>query len=335
MQELFCMFFPRYSVSKSILKNVASVEYGRSVIENVTILPNWQKQLEKDALFRSIYFSWLSADLNFSKDLIKACLNGFSDKYPPEIENYIKALSFVERNSKTDDLDEEMLKRLHTMLGAKTSFFLKSGVFRNKSIEGVTNPEEILAEMVELFDWYHSLDSKDTHPLIVAGIMKAKIETIQPFETANSVIAGLVVKYCLKARGYEFSNCCTFDEYFAQSRHKQKNSLAEYIKTTDLTNWLEYFTDLVSYEVTKVGENVVLLAKDSKVARVSGGADLTDRQRLIVEYLQDFISIGNKDFSRLFPTVSEDSVLRDLKYLIKLGIVVKNGSTKSSRYRLK
>jgi len=42
----------------------------------------------------------------------------------------------------------------------------------------------------------------------------------------------------------------------------------------------------------------------------------------------------NKDFPKLFPGVSEDSILRDIKVLLNQGIVVKTGSTKSSMYEL-
>ena len=51
--------------------------------------------------------------------------------------------------------------------------------------------------------------------------------------------------------------------------------------------------------------------------------------------MQDYGVLQNKDFSRIFPDISEDTVLRDLKSLIDAGIVQKTGSTKSSRYELK
>jgi DeoR/GlpR family transcriptional regulator of sugar metabolism len=77
-----------------------------------------------------------------------------------------------------------------------------------------------------------------------------------------------------------------------------------------------------------------LLARDTKLAKATGRVKLSGRQQRIVEHLQDYGILQNKDFALIFPDVSEDSILRDLKALIAEGIVVKNGSTKSSRYEL-
>jgi len=78
----------------------------------------------------------------------------------------------------------------------------------------------------------------------------------------------------------------------------------------------------------------LLLSKDTKISQASGSANLTERQEIIVEYLQDYGKIQNKDFGIILPDVSEDSVLRDLKALMDKDIVVKKGKTKSSRYEL-
>jgi len=84
----------------------------------------------------------------------------------------------------------------------------------------------------------------------------------------------------------------------------------------------------------KKREEILLLSKDTKILQASGSAELTERQEIIVAYLQDYGKIQNKDFEIILPNVSEDSVLRDLKVLMDKGIVVKKGKTKSSRYEL-
>ena len=103
----------------------------------------------------------------------------------------------------------------------------------------------------------------------------------------------------------------------------------------DLTEWLEYFTEALASEVSTVSQNVKLLAKDTKIAKATGRTKVSTRQERIIEYMQDYGVLQNKDFSRIFPDISEDTVLRDLKSLIDAGIVQKTGSTKSSRYELK
>ena len=59
---------------------------------------------------------------------------------------------------------------------------------------------------------------------------------------------------------------------------------------------------------------------------------LTDRQLKIIEYIQKTGYLQNKAFSQLFPMVSEDTILNELKVLVQNGIIKKHGVTKGARY---
>jgi predicted HTH transcriptional regulator len=68
-----------------------------------------------------------------------------------------------------------------------------------------------------------------------------------------------------------------------------------------------------------------------------GGQQLaiSERQIKLVEFVQENGFLQNKSFFELFPMISEDTVLRELKDLIKKGIIKKEGTTKGVRYVLK
>jgi predicted HTH transcriptional regulator len=74
-----------------------------------------------------------------------------------------------------------------------------------------------------------------------------------------------------------------------------------------------------------------------KIKKTLGGQQLTlsERQIKIMEFIQENGFLQNKSFFELFPMISEDTVLRELKDLIKKGIVKKDGTTKGVRYILK
>ena len=59
---------------------------------------------------------------------------------------------------------------------------------------------------------------------------------------------------------------------------------------------------------------------------------LSERQLKIMEYIQKIGYLQNNAFSQLFPMVSEDTVLNELRILIKNGLIKKTGSTKGARY---
>ena len=76
------------------------------------------------------------------------------------------------------------------------------------------------------------------------------------------------------------------------------------------------------------------MSKDNSLKQKLGGKQLflTERQAKIVEYIQNVGYLQNQQFKELFPTVSEDTVLRDIKELVNNNLIKKVGSTKSARY---
>ncbi|MBT6401239.1 hypothetical protein HN803_05455 [candidate division WWE3 bacterium] len=327
------MYVPEYTITSEILKNIATIEYGKAIIDSQKILPHWKKQISKEAKVRTIRHSLQLEGMNFEEDKVKRAVDGVLKTVPKEIKNFLTALELVETASNTQELDETEIKELHRKLTVGILPETQQGRYRSMKLERSTNPEELLAEMVELFDWYNSLDAKETHPVITSGIMLSQMEKIKPFSSFNPSGAVLTTRVCLKMGNYHMNDYYSLEESFAVSKVAHARAL-ESIED-DLTKWLEYFTDTLAREVSNIKEKVLLLARDTKLAKASGRVNLTERQERIVEFLQDYGLLQNKAFTKLFPDVSEDSILRDLKTLIEMGVVVKRGKTKSSRYELK
>ncbi len=328
------MFVPEYSITSEILKNIATIEYGRALVENTKVLEHWGKQLEKEAIVKTIDTALTLDSFVFDQEVIKKCVDGLAKKSPLEIENFKEALEEIKQIAGTNEIDETDIKQIHKTLANKVTVQTKQGRYRSTKIENSTKPEEILAEMVELVDWYNSLDAKDTHPIIVAAIVHARIEKIRPFEDLNNSIALVFSRIALNIGGYSLKGYLSFEDFFVKNKRMHETSL-ETIEKDDFTEWVEYYTDAVAREISNLREKIALLARDTKIAKASGRVELTDRQEKLVEYLQDYGLIRNQDFEAIFPDISEDTVLRDLKVLMQKGIVVKRGKTKSSRYELK
>ena len=101
-----------------------------------------------------------------------------------------------------------------------------------------------------------------------------------------------------------------------------------------MTKWLEYFTKGLSIELSKIKEKVENISIDGHLKQKLGGKPvmLTERQIKIIEYIQKVGFLQNKAFDSLFPMVSEDTVLNELKGLISEGLIKKTGSTKGAKY---
>lgn len=329
------MYIPEYTITPNILKSISNTEYNRSIIENTNILPNFEFRLQQESKTEFIVSSYKFIGENIDQKVAKTVVDRLSNKESPKITNVLDSLDLVETLAQTQELEESDLKKLHSTLADSLIPGRQIGKYRNRKIETKTDPEEILAEISEIIDWFNSLEAIDTNPVIISGIIKGQLEMTAPFEFLNSFISSLCSRMLLYSRGYNFTRYTTIESYYNNSRRDYEQSLLSIIEEEgDFTTWLEYYTAGMDAQTATAAEKVKLLAKDTKLAKVSGRIYLTKRQEKIVEYLQDFGMLQNKQFSRLFPHISEDSVLRDLKKLIDADVVVKRGSTKSSRYEL-
>lgn len=332
------MFYPEFTITPDILKNVANIEYAKAIVDSTVVLPHWEQQLiaqtKVDFTMSNFYFE----NINCSHEQVKRVFNKFEKAATQEMINFETALDKIDATFKNAEITEEDLKYFYKVL-TQGSLLTKGQVsYRSKNLPDVIESPNILAETVELLDWLHSIEAKIAHPIIVAGIVKARLEQIVPFEYMNTSVVNLLVHMLLHATGYEFKGYLGLVTYYSKGPSEYLKNIkklrTEKDHALDYTQWLEYFTMGISMETATLQEKIKLLAKDTKIAKASGRADLTPRQETIVEYLQDYGLLKNRDFAKLFPKKSEDSILRDLKVLTDKGIVKKVGSTKSSRYEL-
>ena len=122
---------------------------------------------------------------------------------------------------------------------------------------------------------------------------------------------------------------------YYQALQETSNQIVVKESERDLTGFLEYFTKGLAVELMRVRERVQHLSSDLRLKKRVGQLALTERQAKIVEYIQSYGKITNREWRSLLPDYSDDTVLRDLKDLIKKKIIKKKGMTKSAAYVMK
>jgi Fic family protein len=135
--------------------------------------------------------------------------------------------------------------------------------------------------------------------------------------------------------GYDIRKFFSLEEYFDMDAASYYEALQSVEKNDgDLTRWLEYFTLGLSIELEKIRRKVESISVDAKIKEKLGGNPimLTPRQLKIIEYIQKIGYLQNQAFEQLFPMVSEDTVLNEIKALVEVGIIKKHGVTKGARY---
>src|SRR3989338_10350438 len=90
----------------------------------------------------------------------------------------------------------------------------------------------------------------------------------------------------------------------------------------DLTPWLEYFTEGVAIELNRVKEKVQRISTDARIKdKLGTQVELNERQMMIMEYIHRHKAMSNRDFRKIFPDYSDNTVLRELKIFRKNGLV--------------
>jgi Fic family protein len=139
----------------------------------------------------------------------------------------------------------------------------------------------------------------------------------------------------LYKQGYDIRKFFSLEEYFDTQASRYYAALQSVGNNNgDVTQWLEYFTEGLAIELSKIKDKVEKISIDGKLRERLGGKPLllTDRQLKIIEFIQQVGFLQNQAFIQLFPMISEDTILNELKGLLSAGIIKKQGKTKGAKY---
>ena len=215
-------------------------------------------------------------------------------------------------------------------------------IIRNKTNgELIFRPPAAAAVPLQLEDflsWLNSSEGQDHHPVIRAGIAHWELVRIHPFTDGNGRTARAMAMLVLFQEGYDVKQFFSIEQYYDQNPRDYYEALqkAGAEKDGDISAWLEYFTDGLAVELSRVKERVMQLSRDLKLkGKLGRQIPITERQIKILEYME--VNNGyltTKDTFKVIPMTSRDTIIRDLRYLIDKGVVRKIGRTKASRYVL-
>ena len=258
-----------------------------------------------------------------------------------------------ENNRRPFFYSDIIVKRVHQLTTQKVITEKEQGKYRHQQVvlkntatgEIAHRPPpaiEVPYLMTDLIDWLNHPPARQTHPAIRSAISQYILVAIHPFIEGNGRVSRAFATIPLYAEGYDIRRLFSMEEYFDRNAESYYNTIqsthnkASDIFKRDLTDWIEYFTQALSIELTRVKEKVRALSRDLKFKQKLGGKQvhLSQRQIKLVEYMQQFGGMRMPDAKELIPMVSDDTIWRDLKKLINSNVVEKKGSTKGAYYCL-
>jgi len=351
------MYKPQYTITNIILKHIGIIEAAKEVIDHAPLLPYYEKEFRKDALVRSVHhgthIEGNELNLKQTEKIIEGQDVIARDRDIQEVFNYRKVMDYIgEIGIKIQDsgfkIDDELLKKVHKMTVEKILDPEKCGEYRktsvvvknNKTLEVSFRPPEprvVEFQMDDLIVFINSPDYLDIHPVLKSGIVHYEFVRIHPFVDGNGRVGRALATLILFQEGYDIRKFFSLEEYFDNEAKSYYESLQTVSNNSgDLTSWLEYFTKGLAIELSKIKDKVEHISVDGKIREKLGGKPLmlTDRQLKLIEFIQENGYLQNQVFKSLFPMVSEDTILNELKPLIESGIIRKTGVTKGAKYVL-
>lgn len=347
------MYVPKFVITNKILKNIGSIEASREVIDHAPLLPYYEKQFRDNALIRTVHYGTHIEGNELNLSQAERVMMGQEvagrDRDIQEVINYREVMDYINQ-AKVEGgkwkVDENIIKTLHKITVKKILGEDKSGEYRTTQVVIKNNqtgqvsfrpPEAniVSAKIKDLIAFIDNSQDQDVHPILKSGIVHYELVRIHPFVDGNGRVARALSTLILFAEGYDIRKFFSLEEYFDKNAQEYYFALQSVAKNNgDLTDWLEYFTQGLAIELSKIKDKVEKISVDGKLRQKLGGKPLmlSDRQLRIIEYIQETGYLQNRAFEELFPMVSEDTILNELKVLLKSKIIKKQGITKGAKY---
>lgn len=349
------MFNPKFTITPNILKSISQIEVAKEIIENSPLIPTFERKFVNEARARVIHYSARIEGNPLDLSDAKKVIEGREDEVIArvrdiqEIINYRKAMDYIDKKTKAkgeQNINEKDILEIHGLIMDKILPAEECGTYRNFSI-GTKNshtqefsyvapkPELVKQQIKNFLAWLKNDEVKELHPVLKAGIVHYEIARIHPFSDGSGRTSRALATLSLYLDDYDIKRFFCLEEHYDQNAASYYKALQSVQKTdSDMTKWLEYFSQGVAIELNKVKQKIQRLSKDQKLRRTVGQVALNERQEKVIEFLQEYGRIQNRDWRELFPDVSDDTILRDLKMLEREGVVRKQGVTKRACYVL-
>lgn len=362
------MYKPNFKITNNLLTYISSIESAKALIENAPLVPAWEARFRDEAIARTVHFGTkiegndLTQEqaeqllrlksIDNSKEAMKKTGLIARDRDVQEIINYRNVSVWIdsqEVSSFKQIFTEKTLKTLHTITMRDLANEDEIGQYRKKQVivRGAKNGAVVFRPPVsvevpylleELFTWLNSDQNLHLHPIIKAAITHYRLVYIHPFIEGNGRTARAMATLVLYALNYDFKKFFSLEQYFDSDVAKYYEALlsVQQHPQGDMSYWLEYFCYGLALEIDKIKQKVLKLSKDLKMKKELGQqVALTERQIILLELFQNQDEINSDEAQKVLPNVSVDTILRDLKDLIKKGVIEKKGITKGVTYRLR
>ncbi|MBV6645229.1 MAG: Fic family protein [Cyclobacteriaceae bacterium] len=346
IDELFIDLAQKLGKSAGLFEALSNDSRQEAVIELMVAEAIKTSEIENEYLSRKDVMSSIRRNLGFTTHINKVSdlrAEGASELMISVRENHDKPLS------------EQMLFNWHKMI-MKGSKGIKAGRWRTHEnpmqvVSGAIGKEKVHfeappskrvpEEMQQFIKWFNDTAPGGVHEIkkapVRSAIAHAYFETIHPFEDGNGRI-GRAISEKVLSESMGKPALISLSRTIEANKNDYYTALKEAQSSNDLTDWINYFVQVVVNAQTEAEELIAFTVKKSKFFDHYKDK-LNERQiRVIKRMLQEGPTgfeggMSAKKYMTIAKT-TKATATRDLQHLVEQGVFLVYGRGRSTRYQV-
>lgn len=330
---------PQFTVTPPLLARVEAIAALRERILSAAVQVPWIPALQKDTRARNAHSSTAIEGNPLTLAQVRAVEEGVEPaavnaRARREVVNYFAALRHIEKEAAKRWFTHEDVFRLHQIMAGEVMDQGEAGRYRTIRVRvgpyTPPPPEEVSGLVAELLEWWNE-ESAALSPVLSSAIVHYRFEAIHPFADGNGRTGRALALWELYRRGFDSHHIFSVDEFYWEDRPRYYAAL-EVVRQQggDLTSWLEYTAEGLQVTLERVWKRIQQLSAKSRGKRLV----LRPRQEQLLQLLRERRSMSPSDIWDALG-VSKQGAMDLLRPLMKAGLIKREGTLKSGRYRLK
>ncbi len=338
------MFNPKYQITDNILTWLSDIAEIRGKIAQAKLLPVRETILRRQAIVKMTHSS-TNIEGNTLSEIEVGKLASKQPVLAPakdrlEVENYFLALAHMEKLASYKQITLSQMLSLQKLVMRGLAVEKNIGAIRTTPVYIVNStpglPDQVVytppsastvsALLADLLAWYNS--NPQIHPIIRAGILHHRFESIHPFTDGNGRTGRLLTLLSLYQSGWDFRRGLVLEEYYNLDRRSYYLALQD--GGINLTDWLSCFVKGFWVETLRLQESVNSL--------LSGAGSLRDRKLdssdlRLIDFVVTLGKITSSDVCDIL-TIPLRTAQSRLARLVKFHILRRSGASRATFYRL-
>lgn len=344
------MYKPKYKITNNILQSIVKFEVEKKGIEDLEIDDSLENELRLDGAANDIFhlghLFGIDVTLKKAKKVASGKTLDVGDYRGQYLTNFRNAIEYIlstqssyysVKGNLLIHLNKILIKGIAEQWDAK---YRTSGEaidnrddnwveLRDENVASV----EVQSQAFGAMEWFEANKTK-VHPLIMIPAVIYRLIRLSPFVKSNKLTMLAICKYLFYKSGKIINGYLpiikNFDIYEDEFIEAWKQASLE---NDDLTLWIERFTRNYANEVLNLREKIDKKLEEYKEKNKQPFLDLNKRQLKILRYLQNIPQVKREDYVEMMD-VSTMTAYRDLKELVKKGLLRIEGEGRATKYVL-